>query len=224
MKFFKYRFLSILNVIIIIAIFLGVSKKISTIEVYNDYSFCICIDPGHGGDDGGAEVGDVNEEDINLSVSKILKEIFEDNDYKVVLTRDDDYHLPENSSFSKKNDLDERIKIINQCNIFISIHANKFSLEYVNGAQVFYNSKSVQSLVLASLIQKQFQEDLDNVRKAKSISDIYLLENVTTPGVIVEVGFMSNKEELAKLLDEDYQRELSYSIFKGLITYINYNS
>ena len=187
-----------------------------SVYAYNNDNFTIVIDPGHGGYDPGCENNGIKEATINLEISYKLKDILTNNGYDCVMTRNKDNHLG-GDKFIKKADLDERIRIINEGDLFISIHQNMFSNSIYHGAQVFYSNDN-------ELLAKSIQESLltlgNNNRQHKKIDNIYLLDNAKTKGCLVECGFMSNIEEFNKLMDENYQYELGYRIYDGICNYL----
>ena len=116
----------------------------------------VLIDAGHGGIDGGAQSRNGTiEKDINLQISKRLKEKLEKEGYKVYMTREEDKEL----SPKKVKDLEARckMKIETKCDIFISIHQNKFNSEKCFGAQVWYASNE-KSMKLAKYVQGSLKE------------------------------------------------------------------
>lgn len=194
---------------------------------FNDIT--VVIDPGHGGEDGGAVANGIVEKDINLSISKKLKSVFRSSGFNVVLTRDKDEMINTDGDTigSKKvSDMKNRLSVYNQNenNVVISIHQNKFTQEKYSGAQVFYSFKNSKSEVLAQSIRNSIVTYLqpDNNRECKrTTKDIYLLYNANVPSVIVECGFISNVSEAEKLKTDDYQNQLAYSIYIGFLEYIN---
>jgi len=105
----------------------------------------------------------------------------------------------------------------------VSIHQNSYSLESINGAQVFYYTGSKEGERLASFIQKSLISRVDpsNHRSEKSNSSYFLLKNASAPIVIVECGFLSNWEESKKLVDDTYQQKLAWAIHLGILQYLN---
>ena len=190
----------------------------------------IIIDAGHGAPDGGA-VGStgVLEKDINLSVAKALQRLFESNGTNVVLTRSDDngiYDVSGSIKNKKVSDIKNREEIINESNadLFISIHMNKFPQSKYSGPQVFYSANNKNSELLAKCIQESMIAALnpENKREIKKADgSIYLLKNAKIPAVLVECGFLSNVDEEQKLIDENYQRQLAWSMYCGIIEYFN---
>jgi len=189
----------------------------------------VVIDPGHGGrDPGKVGVNGALEKDINLAIALKLKNLLEQNDVRVIMTRTEDTGLySENDSNKKKSDLDKRIDIINSSGALFafSIHQNSFSQSGVKGAQVFYHSQSEQGRKLAEILQKQLIETIDdgNRRKAKSNTSYYLLKHTTCPLVIVECGYLSNHREAELLLDEEYQEKMAWAIHLGIMQWISMN-
>ena len=175
---------------------------------------CIVIDAGHGGDDPG-KIG-INGE----------KEILEKKGYRIVLTRDSNKGLYHRTARNKKvEDMKKRCEIINKEKpVFtISIHQNSYPEEYVKGAQVFYYGESQEGKELAEVLQKSLVAELDkeNHRTAKANESYYLLKKTKTPTVIVECGFLSNRQEAELLSDAEYQQKVAVAISKGIENYLN---
>lgn len=189
----------------------------------------IIIDAGHGGEDSGAVgVNGVLEKDINLQMALEIGRAFEEKDYIVVYTRTDDrllYTEEQNvKGIRKINDLKNRCKFAEKYpeSIFVSIHMNSFGSSKYSGTQVYYSENSEESRLLADSIQNRVISDLqkNNNRKIKPGNDVYILENVNNTAVLIECGFLTNKEECEKLSEKEYQKELSFSIVCGIIEYI----
>ncbi len=188
----------------------------------------ILVDPGHGGFDAGASKGETLEKDINLSVALKLKEEILKRGGKAIMTREEDVSTADekrkDGSTKKASDLKNRKAMINECDIAVSIHMNKFEQPKYWGAQVFYADKSPESKVLGETIQgalKEYLKDGNERVAKKSDGSIFLLKNVPKPTVIVECGFLSNAEELKKLENEDYQRKIAEGICIGIEKYFN---
>lgn len=192
----------------------------------------ILIDPGHGGMDGGAvsSRGTI-EKHITLPISKYTKENLEKSGFKVYMTREQDKGLYENKGTvrNKKNqDLTARCKMKKElnCDIFVSVHLNKFPQEKYKGAQVWY-SKHPKSKELAHILQTNLKNDLDksNNRVEKGAEDQFkvLRVNDDMPSVIVECGFISNYEEEKLLKTEEYQKKVAQSICKSINEYFKNN-
>ena len=179
----------------------------------------VVIDPGHGGEDGGAvSCTGVQESGINLDISMRLNDLLGFLGVPTRMTRTEDVsvHSPEAVSFSEKkvSDLKNRVKVSNQTPnaILVSIHQNMFSESRYRGAQVFYAS-TPGSKELAERLQQALHKDVDpnNRRMAKQSHTVYLLNKINCPGVLIECGFLSNPEEESKLRDPYYQIRLACS-------------
>lgn len=186
----------------------------------------IVIDPGHGGiDPGKVGINGSYEKDINLAIGLFLKEALEKKKCEVILTRETDIGLYQESDSNKKMaDLRKRVEIMNQDNVdlIVSIHQNSFSGESSRGAQVFYHTGSENGEAFAKILQAQLVSCLDtaNHRQAKGNTDYYLLKNTERTSVIVECGFLSNSEEAQKLCDKTYQRQVAWAIAQGTMQYL----
>ena len=194
----------------------------------------IVIDPGHGGLDGGASVGEVVERDITLRISHELAKRLEKKGATVVMTREKSgdalaEHAPGEQFPSvrarKLADLKLREDITANENpdVFISVHVNAIPEERWRGSQVFYHKGGHPGgEFLAKAIQGSFQQNLKNTdREALSISGVYLLKHAPMPAVLVETGFLSNNEERALLTDPAYQEKVADAITEGIITFMN---
>ena len=189
----------------------------------------LVLDAGHGGMDGGANLKDgTMEKNINLSITKYLKEYLEQSGAKVIMTREKDISLHEISTDTIKNkkraDLLKRREIANTsgADAFISIHINYFEQEKYKGAQVFYETKNSQSIDLAKSIQDSMVNLLDknNKRTIAKIADNKILYNdLKIPSVLVECGFLSNNNEAKLLKTKEYQQKVAYSIYLGIMDY-----
>lgn len=181
----------------------------------------VIIDPGHGGLDAGkVGVNGAEEKEINLKISLKVKELLNQEDVEVVMTRSEDERLAE----SQVEDLKKRAALMNEKKpvLAVSIHQNSYHEEGVSGAQVFYYTDSAESERAAGLIQDALKEIApDNTKEAKANSTYYILKKTEVPVVIAECGFLSNYEEAERLADEEYQQKLAEAVTKGILQYIN---
>ena len=180
----------------------------------------IIIDPGHGGIDGGATFSGVIEKNITLPISMKLRDYLQEQGALVLMTREKDEDLADSGSIRerKRADLMKRTQFINNsaADLYISVHANAFPQGNSKGAQTFYSPKYSENKQLAKLIQAEFISGLKNTkRQAKPLESVYLVKNATKPGVLVEVGFLSNDEERLKLQSKLYQDDVALSIYTG---------
>ena len=177
--------------------------------------YCIVLDAGHGGEDGGAtSCTGVLASGINLEITLRLKHLFHllGRETKMIRTSDVSVYTKGGTIAQKKmSDLKERARIVNSTPraMLISIHQNNFSDNRYSGAQVFYAdtqgseflAKQLQSTLIASL-------NKESKRACKRCDGVYLMEHITCPGILVECGFLSNPAEEAKLRSMEYQRKL----------------
>lgn len=208
----------------------GVLSKECESAVDASPQICVVLDAGHGGEDGGAVgVNGILEKDINLSVTVLVGELLKQEGIAVVYTRTEDrllYTEEQNIKGKRKMyDLRNRLDIAEKTDgaLLVSIHMNKFSSPGVRGLQVWYGKGNENSRLLAENIRASVKKELDpaNRRATKSAGeDIYLLAHATCPAVLIECGFLSNPEECEKLSQDDYKIQLSFSIFCGIMEYI----
>lgn len=188
---------------------------------------CIIVDAGHGGIDGGAtSCTGVLESQFNLEIALRLNDLLHFLGYetKMIRTTDTSIYTEGNTIASQKvSDLKARVNIVNDTEnaILISIHQNTYPDGRYSGAQVFYAGDE-ESRTLAKQMQTAFKETLNpgSKRQSKPSDGIYLMQNITRPGVLIECGFISNAEEEAKLRSEEYQKRLSCVIATCLSSYL----
>ena len=164
----------------------------------------IVLDAGHGGLDSGA-VGKsgVLEKDVNLSVVKHLRQLLELSGFRTVLTRDEDISIydpgVEGIRNQKLSDMDHRLEIIQSY------------------------PESIFLCILAQIMQARFaQLQPGNDREIKLSGDeLFLLKSNKNPSLMIECGFLSNPEEEAKLATEEYQQQLAFTIYSGVLEYVD---
>jgi N-acetylmuramoyl-L-alanine amidase len=194
----------------------------------------ILIDAGHGGEDPGAvsSYSGTKEKDINLKIAFFLKECLEDQGYSIMMTREEDVleYSPETTNIVQKRrqDLLRRKKMMDEAgaDIVVSIHLNKFPETQYFGAQTFYPHNSPESQKLAVAIQNELREKVDPnnkrvamVRGKPNETPIIILQDLKTPTVIVECGFLSNPNDDKKLGTEEYQKKVASAIADGIKAY-----
>ncbi len=229
---FQHRLLSAVLVVLLLASAVYIGKETlfytagKNVRV-GEKGKCVVIDAGHGGDDPGkVGINGAKEKDINLVIAEMVKKYLEANDIHVVMTREADEGLHDSGASNKKvQDMKKRIALIDETNpdVTVSIHQNSYPEEYVHGAQVFYYTGSISGQRLAESIQKQLvsKVDSENKRQVKANDSYYLLKKTGIPIVIVECGFLSNREEAEKLCDAEYQEQVAWAIHMGILQYLN---
>ena len=191
---------------------------------------CIIIDAGHGGVDGGAtSCTGVLESNMNLEIAIKLNDLLNFLGYstKMIRTEDVSVYTEGNSIAQKKvSDLKQRVSITKKTKnpILISIHQNYFIDPKYNGAQVFY-APTDGSKTLATILQNQFKSCLNknSKRDIKKADSVYLMQNISCPGVLIECGFLSNAEEEFALRNKDYQQEICCVIASSISEYLKTN-
>ena len=182
----------------------------------------IVIDSGHGGLDPGSLYKDIYEKDITLAIGKYLEKYLSQMGATVIMTRESDDDLSGGvKNHRKKADFDERIKIINKkyVDMYLSIHLNYLTDTKYYGAQVFYNKDNEN---LAESIQNYLNENTNTNRNIKKIpTSTYMYDKLTTKGVLVECGFLSNASERNKLVTKEYQMEFAKILTNAINNYYN---
>ncbi len=175
----------------------------------------VVIDAGHGGEDGGAiSVSGIRESKINLEISLRLNDFLNFLGINTAMIRTSDvsvYTQGDTVAQRKVSDIRNRVATVESTAnaLLVSIHQNHFSESKYRGAQIFY-AQTQGSADLAELLQKTIasQVDTSNHRACKKAQDIYLMNHVTCPAVLIECGFLSNYEEEQRLQDATYQKKL----------------
>lgn len=180
----------------------------------------IVVDAGHGGSDPGKiGINDAQEKDINLEIAVKLQKRLQEQGIKVIMTREDEKGLAD----SKVEDLKTRVAVINKNSpdLAVCIHQNSYSDEQIHGAQVFYYTHSAEGEKAALIMQEALLEiDPENSRQAKANSSYYVLKTTKPPVLIVECGFLSNRDEAEKLAADEYQEQVAEAVTKGILSYL----
>lgn len=186
----------------------------------------VILDPGHGGEDGGAvSPNGVLESALNLEISLRLRDLLNFLGVPVQMTRETDCSIysaeAQTVSEKKISDLKNRVRIVNEAPdaLLVSIHQNMFPESKYYGTQVFY-AETAGSQLLAESLQALFSSELDptNHRMAKRAQNVYLMNKIHHPGILVECGFLSNPKEEQLLQNMDYQKKLAAVIAAGVST------
>ena len=174
-----------------------------------DLDILICIDAGHGGEDGGASGG---ESVINLSVAKLAQQECERQGFTVLMTRDDDYFVT----------LGNRCRIANsaEAEIFVSIHCNSATSTDANGTEVFYY-KGTNSKKLANAVYENMTELVPTRKRGVKIGNHQVTRETEMPAILCELAFLSNADDYAKLHDKGCQASWAEAICRGICEYYN---
>ena len=188
----------------------------------------IVVDAGHGKPEEGAQSSNgTTEAETNLKIALKLQTLLEQSGATVILTRSDEnaiYDLDKTTLREKKvSDIHNRVKIGNEssADIFVSIHLNKIPQSQYYGWQCFYKQNDEKSTNLAKSIQANLNDAIqkENKRVAMKLDSVYIMKHVEIPISIVECGFLSNPEEEAQLLTDEYQDKLAWGIYNGIMDY-----
>lgn len=186
------------------------------------------LDAGHGGRDGGAvSVEGIPEKDLNLAITMVLRDFLLFCGADVIMTRENDRLVCDETDATlkgkiKMTDLKNRLEIAKSFPQarFVSIHMNNFSVEKYSGLQIYYSKNNSESAALAQATQARVREVLQpqNDRKVKAAgSNIYLLDRMENPAILIECGFLSNYEEANRLTQREYQAQLGILIADCLL-------
>lgn len=192
---------------------------------------CFIIDAGHGGVDGGAvSCTGIHESAVNLQIALKLDDLMHllGMDTKMIRTEDISvYTHGETIAAKKTSDLKERVRIVNETAnaILLSIHQNHYSDSYYSGAQTFYPS-TPGSEELARALQAEFVKTVNpgSNRQSKKAEGLYIMKHIEKTGVLIECGFLSNREEEYKLRSQQYQKDLCCVIAAVCSRYLNQNA
>ncbi|MGF1449819.1 MAG: N-acetylmuramoyl-L-alanine amidase [Opitutales bacterium] len=197
----------------------------------------VVIDPGHGGKDAGAvnrSLG-LREAEVALDVSLRLAQLLREAGYRVTLTRSDDRYI----------ELAERTAIANraQADFFISVHANAFSDARVQGLETFAytpqgqpstgrarlhqsdtltypaNRNDTWNLLAAFYVQKSLVASLGGKDRGVKRARFTVLQSLNCPGLLAEIGFLSNPVEGGRLQTSAYRDQVARALCRGILTY-----
>jgi N-acetylmuramoyl-L-alanine amidase len=172
----------------------------------------VMIDPGHGGRDPGAVgIGGLREKDITLSISQQVANLLAQEGVQAVLTRSVDREL----------ELATRVQMAERAdaNLFVSIHANAISMSRpdINGVETYYydTGRSLAQAIHSSVLQSVDMNDR-GVRQAR----FYVLRNTTMPSALVEVGFVTGREDAAHLRNSNFLTRMAGAIASGILDHV----
>ncbi|WP_206400349.1 N-acetylmuramoyl-L-alanine amidase family protein, partial [Clostridium botulinum] len=177
----------------------------------------VVVDAGHGGYDSGA-VGPtgIKEKDVTLKVALKLGKILEENGVRVIYTRtSDNVSWPSNES----QDLAARVAIANSNNtdLYVSIHANSFNGS-ANGTETYYYSGSTKGKEAAEAVQKELVNAIGLYDRGTKTAGYYVLKNTISPSILVELGFIDNRNEEILLNSDWFQQKCAEAIAKGILS------
>jgi len=190
------------------------------------YSKIVWLDAGHGGNDGGTDAihnGTKHfEKDIVLNIVLMVYEMFNQSDsgIKALLTRSDDTGIP----FSERPELWNDV-----ADLVVSVHADYYegpTSHQVCGIQVNYYGNNSVNTGRVNLTNSQFAQIMQNHlvaetgardRRIRGDRAFTVCARSTMPALLIETGFMSNPNELALLVTEEYQLQLATAIYNAIV-------
>jgi N-acetylmuramoyl-L-alanine amidase len=168
----------------------------------------VVVDAGHGGKDSGAyrRYGPP-EKLVTLDVAQRLNSKLRESQLKTVMTRSSDVFIP----------LDERVNIENsqKSAIFVSIHFNDSSRRGIRGFETYYHSGA--SFDIASRIQQKLMTIPHSADRGIHTANFRVLRNATCPAVLVECGYLSNRNEGGQARDWEYRELLADRIAEAIV-------
>jgi N-acetylmuramoyl-L-alanine amidase len=194
----------------------------------------VVLDPGHGGQDSGAMCGGVLEKDLTLDVARRIDRLLDSEGIATVMTRVGDTFVS----------LADRAALANRARncIFVSIHFNEDNKPVASGVETYYaahqitagsflaswlpflwrplsNSPNPESQDLAGLIQEALVARTRAADRGVQARQFFVIANVTSPAVLIEGGFLTNKEDISKLASEDYRDQIAAAVTDGILRY-----
>ena len=187
------------------------------IDPHDIYDKVIVVDAGHGGRAPGAVKKDVYEKNLNLAMVKEIKALFDaEENIKVYYTRLDDT----NPTLAQRAELANKAK----ADLFISIHNNASASGKFNerqGTMVLYSQSDTEELSSKSFAEiciQNVNSTTGSKRRGLAKGDhIYIIRTSEVPVALIEVGYMTNLEELAKLQTEEYQKLVAQGVYNAVM-------
>jgi N-acetylmuramoyl-L-alanine amidase len=196
----------------------------------------VVLDPGHGGEDSGAMCGGIMEKDLTLDVARRVGRLLDSEGIATLMTRLGDSYVS----------LADRAAFGNRANdsIFVSIHFNEDNKPVASGVETYYaahqinsgptfaswlpffsqppsNSPKSESQSLAGFIQEALVARTRSIDRGTQPKQFFVIANVSSPAVLIEGGFITNKDELSKLASDDYRDQLAAAVADGILRYRN---
>lgn len=181
------------------------------------YDKILVIDAGHGGKDGGASSknGRYLEKNLNLDILLELKALLDKENIKVYYTRtgDDSVYLRPRVELGNAVD----------CDYFVSIHCNSNNVSSPNGSEVLYYDnkfKGVKNVSLAKLFSKELGDVIPLKNKGtveRHYEDLYIMDKAKIPMILIEVGYLSNSNDLNYLIKKDSRKSIALGIYNGIM-------
>jgi N-acetylmuramoyl-L-alanine amidase len=175
----------------------------------------VVIDPGHGGADPGAVgINGLQEKAVIFPIAQIVVQQLQQQGVNAVLTRSEDGDM----------ELAPRVELAKQlhADLFVSIHANSAGMEnpQVSGLETYHHERSPESGQLAQMIHQAILQAVKGGDRGIRQANFYVLRHASMPAVLVETGFVTGREDAAKLATAAHREKVAGAIVKGVLTYI----
>lgn len=207
--------LSILPILFIIVAAFTIKTK-NTTAINRAAPITVMIDAGHGGDDAGADAKNgVIEKNINLSIAKKIRELNNDKNIRIILTRSDD------KTTALRQRTEQAVK--EKAGLFISLHVNN-DLSSPSGFDFFISNKNFKrekgSQLLGSFVSQELGKlyAVSPELKKKKDQGIWVLDapEINYPALLIECGNLAYKNDLAFITSESNQEMIAKSILKAI--------
>jgi N-acetylmuramoyl-L-alanine amidase len=194
----------------------------------------VVLDPGHGGQDSGAMCGGVLEKELTLDIAQRVDRLLQAQGIATLMTRIGDTYVS----------LVDRVALTNRVRdcIFISIHFNEGNKNTSAGVETYYAEHQIpatpmvtswfpflqrasleppnlESQSLAGFIQEALVARTQAANRGTKAGQFFVIANVRHPAALVEGGFLTNKEDVAKLANWDYREQMAAAITEGILRY-----
>lgn len=182
-----------------------------------DNRFTVCVDAGQVWADYVVGNTGTRAKDVNLSVALMVGKILEDKGAKVIYTR-----KANSVKWDLNSDIQNRIRINEEAeaDLFLSINTNAYDKENVNGIETYYLQGSTQGEEIAEKIQNQLIKSTGRIdRGIKYKQESEFLFRTSSPGVLVELGFITNIKEEKLLKSKEYQQKCAEAIAEAVVNY-----
>ncbi len=171
----------------------------------------IVVDAGHGGKDPGAMPkyrGQMREKDINLDIAKKVGSQLSSRGARVVMTRTSDTFL----------ELDDRARVADRyrCDLLVSVHVDSSPKRWISGTGIFIHPQAnSESMRIALCIASSFRRNGISCRGINRRNFAVLREH-SSPGILIETGYLTNATESQRLNDSAYRNKLAAAIAEGV--------
>lgn len=179
-------------------------------KVYKVY-----VDAGHGGSDPGAiGIGNVHEADVNLLVAKYLQTELKRQGISVKMSRTTD----------ATKALNDRPKEANKwgADIVVSIHCNAFDKASANGTETLIYKKGGNAEKIAKKVQPNLISVLKTTDRGVKEGNLAMVRDTKAPAILVELAFVTNRDDCSKLINTTYQKNCAVAICKGICSYLGF--